>query len=64
MSDDRARSRRGKLLNELATIALAKHDAESGFLARTGGGSAAKGLQVLAKSGKNIVDSSMDGALC
>ena len=40
---------RGKLLNESATIALAKHDAGTGFVARTGRGSAAKGPQVLAK---------------
>ena len=36
-----------RLLDELATIALAQHDAETRFRVRASRGSAAKGLQVL-----------------
>ena len=38
-----------RLLDELATIALAQHDAETRFRARADRGSAAKGMQVLVK---------------
>ena len=38
-----------KLMDELATIALAQFDAETRFRARAGAGSAAKGLRTLAK---------------
>ena len=38
-----------KLIDELATIALAQHDAEVRFRTRAGRGSPAKGLKALAK---------------
>ena len=38
-----------KLMDELATVALAQHDAETRFRARAAKGSAAKGLKALAK---------------
>ena len=38
-----------RLLDELATIALAQHDAETRFRARADRGLPAKGMQVLAK---------------
>jgi len=38
-----------KLMDELATIALAQFDAETRFRARAAAGSAAKGLRALAK---------------
>ena len=38
-----------KLIDELATIALAQHDAEIRFRTRAGSGSPTKGLKALAK---------------
>ncbi len=38
-----------RLMDELATVALAQHDAETRFRARAASGSPAKGLKVLDK---------------
>ncbi|MFN0104331.1 MAG: toxin-antitoxin system HicB family antitoxin [Bryobacteraceae bacterium] len=38
-----------RLMDELATIALSQHDAETRFRARTAKGSTSKGLKALAK---------------
>lgn len=43
-----------KLMDELATIALAQFDAETRFRARAASGSAAKGLRVLNKLDKHF----------
>ncbi|HEV2349205.1 MAG TPA: toxin-antitoxin system HicB family antitoxin [Terriglobia bacterium] len=43
-----------KLIDELATVALAQHDAELRFLALATKGSAARGLALLKKLDRNL----------
>jgi len=43
-----------KLMDELATIALAQYDAETRFRARAEAGSAAKGLRLLTKLNRSF----------
>jgi len=45
-----------KLIDELATIALAQQDAETRFLARARTGSVAKGLKSLDKLDRHFLD--------
>ena len=47
-----------KLIDELATIALAQHDAEVRFQARAVRGSAAKGLEMLDKLDQHFTTTS------
>jgi hypothetical protein len=52
-----AQSRRvsmNKLIDELATVALAQHDAELRFRALAAKGSAARGLALLSKLDRNL----------